>query len=248
MSYASDSTTSGVYVITCTVNGKIYIGSSSNCKHRWERHKRDLRGSRHHSVYLQRAWNCHGEQSFIFTVLEECDKTVLFEREQYWLDTLQPFDSKGYNTSRKAAAPVGGHKHTPISRAKIGAANRGKKRTPEMRAHMSKVKRGIKRDPEAVRKSADALRGRKQTPEHIAKVVAVHLGSKRSPETCRRIGDSHSKSYIVIMPNGIEIEVTNLKQFCQTNNLSYWQMSKVANGKRRQYKGWGCRHQKDAAK
>lgn len=50
-----------------------------------------------------------------------------------------------------------------------------------------------------------------------------------------------SKTYIVTFPDGTEITVTNLKQFCRENDLSQAHMSSVATGKRKHHKGYKAR-------
>ena len=91
----------GVYKITNIVNGKFYIGSSNDIKARWRQHKDKLRVNKHGNTYLQNAWNKYGEENFLFEVVEECDPEFQFEREQYYLNTLNPFDDQGYNIVRQ---------------------------------------------------------------------------------------------------------------------------------------------------
>ncbi len=91
----------GVYKITNSVNGKFYIGSSNNVENRWKRHKLELKEETHKNQHLQNAWNLYGESSFIFEVIEECLPEIQFEREQHYLDTLNPFDERGYNIVRR---------------------------------------------------------------------------------------------------------------------------------------------------
>ena len=98
---AKSQKTCGVYKITNLINGKIYVGSSKDIKYRWCQHKTQLREGIHGNVYLQNAWNKYKEQNFIFEIIEECDPSVQFEREQYYLDTLHPFDDNGYNIVRR---------------------------------------------------------------------------------------------------------------------------------------------------
>ena len=93
-----------IYKIINTKNGKFYLGSTSTVYKRWFDHKRELKTNSHHSSRLQNAWNKYGEDSFIFTIMEQCaDDTApiqLINREQYLLDTLMPWDDKiGYNIS-----------------------------------------------------------------------------------------------------------------------------------------------------
>lgn len=91
---------SGIYKITNAVNGKFYIGSSADIDKRWYDHKRELMLNIHTNPKLQHSWNKHGEDKFTFTIVEdvEADQSKLFEREQYYLDTLKPYEREiGYN-------------------------------------------------------------------------------------------------------------------------------------------------------
>ena len=91
----------GVYKITNTANGKFYVGSSNNIKHRWYQHKKNLKENVHNNVHLQNAWNIYGGQNFNFEIIEECSPKMQFEREQHYLNTLNPFDERGYNIVRQ---------------------------------------------------------------------------------------------------------------------------------------------------
>lgn len=91
----------GVYKITNIVNGKFYIGSSNNVKNRWYQHKRKLNEGKHGNSYLQNAWNKYGDANFKFEIVEECDPAIQFEREQFYLNELNPFGDNGYNIVRQ---------------------------------------------------------------------------------------------------------------------------------------------------
>lgn len=91
---------SGIYKITNIVNGKFYIGSTKDIDKRWYDHKRELTLNVHTNPKLQHSWNKHGEDKFIFTIVEdvEADQSKLFEREQYYLNALKPYEREiGYN-------------------------------------------------------------------------------------------------------------------------------------------------------
>lgn len=100
---------SGIYIITCLVNNKIYVGSSVDIYTRYHRHKLDLNTNKHHSSSLQNAWNKYGSEKFSFSILEFVDdKTKLIEREQFWMDELNVCDRKrGYNISPTAGNCLG---------------------------------------------------------------------------------------------------------------------------------------------
>lgn len=88
---------SGIYCIFNIVSGNKYIGSSNNIYERWNDHFRDLLKNKHCNQYLQNAWNKYGKDSFMFEVLEYCNLEVLYQREQYFIDTMNP----EYNIVRK---------------------------------------------------------------------------------------------------------------------------------------------------
>lgn len=104
---------SGIYMITCSANNKIYIGSAVNLKIRWKRHRNELINNKHVNVILQNAFNKYGLESFSFEIIEIVDDgTNLFEREQHYLDTLKPFGKYGFNI--KIIASGGGNfEHHP---------------------------------------------------------------------------------------------------------------------------------------
>jgi len=95
---------SGIYRITNLTNGKIYIGSSIDIYKRWKQHISKLNNNNHHNIHLQRSWNIHKEESFIFDILEISND--LINQEQYWIDSTDCCDINiGYNISRTAIAP-----------------------------------------------------------------------------------------------------------------------------------------------
>ena len=100
---------SGIYRIRNLINEKIYIGSAVDFVVRWRVHLHQLRRGIHHSKYLQNSWNKHGKKKFVFEIIEIIeDKTKLLEREQFYLDTLTPYNSEiGYNICRTAGSTLG---------------------------------------------------------------------------------------------------------------------------------------------
>lgn len=87
----------GIYKITNSVNGKVYVGQSVNVLKRWKDHIKSLISHTHINRHLQSAFDKYGPQSFSFSVIERCDKTQLDEREQYWIRALDSFGCNGYN-------------------------------------------------------------------------------------------------------------------------------------------------------
>lgn len=88
---------SGIYCIENKINHKVYIGSSKNLYQRLLKHFALLRHNKHENVHLQNAWNKYGEDSFEWTIIEFCDKSILTEREQYCIDLF----NAEYNITKK---------------------------------------------------------------------------------------------------------------------------------------------------
>lgn len=168
---------SGIYRITCTATGKIYIGSSINLHKRWLEHCGGLRRGDHGNQKLQRAWDKYGAQSFIFEVLElVLIPEFLTAREQYWIDKLKPFGDNGFNMAPTAGSTLG-RKFSPETKKKIADAQRGKKESPETRAKLSAMRKG---------QPMPWLVGRKQSPETREKNRIAQLGNTR------RLGIKHT--------------------------------------------------------
>ena len=91
-----------VYKITNSINGKMYIGQTSrDIFVRWKEHIRDS-SDKPSSIYfslLHLAIRKYGADAFTVECVEECDDSVLDEREQYWIQHFQT-RGDGYNITR----------------------------------------------------------------------------------------------------------------------------------------------------
>lgn len=166
----------GVYKILNTVTGKIYVGSAAvSFKTRWVIHRADLRGGRHFNCYLQRSWNKHGEKAFKFIVLDCCLPEQCLEREQQWLDKLQPYTKgKGYNLSKVAGSAMQGRNHSPESCKKMSLSQKGNKGQVKATAAAAIANRGKKRSEAFCKNLSEKLTGREFSEEHKEKIKATH--------------------------------------------------------------------------
>lgn len=110
-----------VYAIICSVNGKCYVGSTTDVETGRELRLSALRHGKHGNKHLQRDWNEYGEGAFTFKVLRSFLQPVrarryppdpsaeqrLVESEQYYINTLNAAWPHGYNVDPIASRQVG---------------------------------------------------------------------------------------------------------------------------------------------
>jgi group I intron endonuclease len=129
---------SGIYKIRNTVDEKIYIGSAISFYERWKKHRSELRKGRHHSILLQRAWNKYSKDFFEFEIIEEIlDKSRLVEREQYYLNLLNP----EYNICKIAGNSLG-RKFSEETKQKIRFSLKGKPKSEEHKRKIGESHKG----------------------------------------------------------------------------------------------------------
>lgn len=210
---------SGIYAITCTISGKIYVGSSVDIRSRWACHKRDLNKGIHGSHHLQAAWDLYGESTFRFKVLEYVeDKSQLAIIETSWIEIFNANDScHGYNLRV------------------VTDSNRGMVLSEETKQRISKGLKGHEVSKETRRKVSEELKGKRLSEETRQKISKANKGRPNPGVTM-----AHAKNYIVIDPNGVAIQVWNMAKFCRERGLSPEGMNYVARGRRSHYHGWKC--------
>lgn len=80
----------GIYKITNIENQKCYIGQAVNIADRWKQHiKRGVGAEAPTRNKLYPAMYEFGPENFTFEILEECDKSLLDSREDYWQEFYQ---------------------------------------------------------------------------------------------------------------------------------------------------------------
>lgn len=138
---------SGIYTITNLENGKVYIGSTSDFKGRWNHHRQTLRHNIHRNVYLQRSWNKYGKAVFKFGVLEYLDNLgELTKAEQFWLDVYKEEDKELlYNIALTTDCPRRGRPHTEETKRKISKSHMGLPGPMKGRKHSKETKQKIRK-------------------------------------------------------------------------------------------------------
>jgi group I intron endonuclease len=91
-----------IYKIVNIKTNKIYVGSTSNFKRRKRQHLLHLKQNKHHSIKLQRSYNKHGKENFIFEIIQDnIPEEHVTAFENLWIKSYNSY-TNGYNSQRLA--------------------------------------------------------------------------------------------------------------------------------------------------
>lgn len=164
---------SGVYKITCSSNGRCYVGSSKDVHLRLIQHKSGLRSGNHYNRKLQNSWNVHGADAFTFELIAECAPSDLITTEQKYIEELFAF-TNGFNLRPRAEG------------------NSGFRWSPEMKAKMSEIKKNTVLSSEVAERKSSLLKARSISEEWRYRMVNA-MGGKRTPEHARKVALANRK-------------------------------------------------------
>lgn len=171
----------GIYFGECHLpdgTTKQYVGSSLKVRARIESHIKALRKGKHRNAHMQDAYNKYGPESFDWNVLEWCDRSERFAREQWWIEFLGTADRLlGYNK----AFPVRASEPHPEASAKM----RKLWEDPDKRAVWVE---GLIKGNAEIRRRLD------EDPEFAAKISAIRQGMWND-ENRRNLSEIATKRY-----------------------------------------------------
>lgn len=130
-------------------------------------------------------------------------------------------------------------------REAISKANKGKTKSSEIRQRMSKAQAGRIVTNETKQKISLSRKGKltgqnhymfglKHTEESKKKMSIAKLGKSHTEEWKQKI----RKTYYVISPTNEKITISNVKEFCELNQLYLPCFRRMLFGKRPSHKGW----------
>lgn len=213
-----------IYCANCIVTQKKYIGKTiQEVKTRIKQHYKD----RKRLDYLfYRAINKHGWDSFIWSVLEECEVNLLNKREEYWISHYKTNNKKyGYNMSSGGEFGIPreilvecGRKNGEYARDnKIGVFSL----TKEEKIEIGKIGGTKAKEME----------------------VGIHaLSSKQKSEYGKMgglvRGEQTARYFELISPSGQLYTGKNMTDFCRKNDLTPSAVCNLLNEKVKHHKGW----------
>ena len=130
--------TCGIYKIEHKETGKSYVGLSVDIFKRWKEHSNFWQAKKNWSV-IKKALHKYGLENFTFTILEECLKDELNEKEKHWIKELNTISPNGYNMT---AGGEGCANPSEEVRAKLSKAAKERIVTDETKAILSLAHQG----------------------------------------------------------------------------------------------------------
>lgn len=179
---------------------KIYVGSSKTCEKRKTQHLRDLKKGKHINGWLQFAFNKHGQDKFVFEVIEKLDefnRNHLIEREKFHYYTALDSGFTLYNAIIPELSPTN-HGRTRFKKG-LKPWNTGKKMLEHVKkilsdSHKGKtpwnkgIKTGLTPWNKGVPMSEEA---RKKCGIQNKGKVAWNKGKTMSEEHCKKLSEAH---------------------------------------------------------
>ena len=138
---------SGIYKIVHKESGKVYIGQSVDIDRRIKAHSNWIKNpTRNINRHLYNYAKKYGVDGFEFSIIEECDISILDEREMYW---FEEFKDICFNV-----------RPSPVT-------NRGIKRSEEFCAENSERQKKRMADPVKLEQHREMIRKRSKNPEWL---------------------------------------------------------------------------------
>lgn len=197
-----------VYAIRNTLNGGMYIGSTTSYKSRWATHRSTLRRGKHHSFVLQKAWDKYGESAFAFELLVVCAKNLRIEYE----NRLMPLQRYNVLRTAKESMVRGGWEHTEAFKVKMSQRLSG---VPLSEPHKQKIRLsrlGVPRDQNFKDKARNRQLGILPAAPTKAKLSAAM--KQHRAEEVKRNEDSARSAHAAYLLGA------SMATACRENNLS----------------------------
>jgi group I intron endonuclease len=205
-------TTFHAYKITCSENGKSYIGiTTQGIRKRFSQHIRRAlqRCGAESMTHLSMAIRKYGADAFDVThIASASDFETLLATEMVLIRQHLTLWPTGYNRTlggegmlgvsrpvsdeqkRQISAALTGRRLSPEHRAAIAAGAKGAI-TDERRQATGDFHRGRIRSVETRAAISAGLTGKKKNPNSVAKMALSKTGSKASPETRQKMSEAH---------------------------------------------------------
>lgn len=173
-----------VYLIRNSINGKLYVGKTSDLDRRWAEHLTIARGGRlqypKHHHYLHSAITKHGASNFevlVLKIFESENESLLFER-----NTISSYLNSGVKLYNLTTGGEGRSIRPPKQNTLVPSEGWHQKPPSIPRGRGGAYHTGIKHSEESKTKISNSLLGRQNS-----------LGYKHTPESKRKMSEAKQR-------------------------------------------------------
>jgi len=178
----------GIYKITNIENHRLYVGSAINLGIREKQHFWYLKNNIHQNTFLQNDYNKHGQEKFIFEILEYIfDANGLIITEQKYLDKYFDNTKQCYNICQIAKSRFG-TKHSDKTKEKMSASW-------TISRKQDLIKRSQKNGLYNLTGHKNPFFGKKHTEQTKAKIALSKVNKELSLDTINKIKETFVKKY-----------------------------------------------------
>lgn len=213
-----------VYLLTNKINNKIYVGVTNNYPKRMREHK-----AAKNNFPISRAIRKYGWENFDSQILFEsvdCSHTYLVAESKFIKQYNSQNPDVGYNLTSGGQETPG---YTPSKETRLLMRNRklGKKLGVQQKRSISESNKGRVFSESTRKKISEKLKGNKN-----------FAGKTFTEATKKLLSQQKAQTWHVVSPEKLPMTITNMRKFCQENNLSPSAMSRVLNDLKPHHKGW----------
>jgi len=257
-----------IYKAANKINGKSYIGQTIKIlSKRISMHYSRAKYANNHFHYALRKYK---KTDWEWKII--CDNISSNQLNNMEIHKIIEYDTfyNGYNSTEgvevnpmnypeiriKISKALKGRKFSEESKRKMSEAQKGEKHcnfgkclSEETRKKISESNKGKILSEETKRKISISNTGKKHTNEVRKKMSEdrsgeknAHHGKPHSKETKKKLSQMFSKTWKIIYPTSKIVIIKGLSQFCKDNGLSRTSMGRVARGKLKNHKGFGCEY------
>lgn len=182
-----------VYKIQNAINGKIYIGQSVNPTRRKAGHFCDAK--RGNEYPLSKSIRKHGRENFSFEVIDECEDSLINEREIYWIAFYDSTNrEKGYNQTKGGTQLPKKPRTTDHRQRQREATKRYWATSPDAEARRQQIIE--KNKSEKGRASSKAVQDKRWSDASQREAMSVRLkGKPKSEDQKQKIAASHDRRW-----------------------------------------------------